>query len=205
MLVFNILRSKLGQEMIFCHIWLVHVTVITESLIQNHKLQTHRLNEKASWSVTSWANNFLTGWLTGSLRYLWPVLKTNDVSGRRDRVTRLVVTDVHKTAQLWPQSTGESVSEVHLDDWSVWGRSGGDITHYLSSLNIVMVTTIIIIMSAPGHTQIILKYRILLTFIVSLRSFCFLLLHAGKINAPLAPVISVLEQFKGVWVTLNWG
>ena len=42
MAVFNIWRSKVGQEMIFCQIWLVHVTVITRSTIGRHKLlQTH--------------------------------------------------------------------------------------------------------------------------------------------------------------------
>ena len=30
MALLNIWRSKVGQEMIFCHIWLVHVTVITQ-------------------------------------------------------------------------------------------------------------------------------------------------------------------------------
>lgn len=38
MAVFNIWRSKVGQEMIFCQIWLVHVTVITPSTIGRHKL-----------------------------------------------------------------------------------------------------------------------------------------------------------------------
>ena len=39
------------------------------------------------------------------------------------------------------------------------------------------------------------------------REFLILLflLLAGKINVELAPVISVLEQFKGFWVTQNWG
>ena len=36
--MFNIWRSKVGQEMIFCQIWLVHVTVITPSTIGRHKL-----------------------------------------------------------------------------------------------------------------------------------------------------------------------
>ena len=91
MLVFNILRSKLGQEMIFCQIWLVHVTVITRSLIQNHKLLTQSLDEKASLSVTSWANNFLTC----SLRYLWPCVCLSVFSRQtmcqagEDRVTSL--------------------------------------------------------------------------------------------------------------------